>query len=156
MRIGIVGLGAIGGLMATALAPHAEVHVFARGARGAHALAEGLVLEGLFAHRLQPADVTVHLPELDHPAPSGLDVVLLAVKAHQVDGALERALPSLSNEGVVAYLGNGLASSNRCRGATRGVSLPSRAPMARWWAREPSPAGRGMAHSCLGRGLQGQ
>ena len=108
MRIGIVGFGAIGGLMATALAPHAEVHLFARGPRGVHAVAEGLVLEGLFEQRLQPADVTVHLPELDHPAPSGLDVVLLAVKAHQVEAALERALPSLSNEGVVAYLGNGL------------------------------------------------
>ena len=46
MQIGVLGLGATGGLFATLLAQHNEVHVLARGARGAHALTSGLRLTG--------------------------------------------------------------------------------------------------------------
>ena len=46
MHIGVLGLGATGGLFATLLAQHNEVHVLARGARGAHALTSGLRVTG--------------------------------------------------------------------------------------------------------------
>jgi 2-dehydropantoate 2-reductase len=94
--------------MATALGPHAEVHVYARGSRGAHAIAEGLTLTGLSKHHLPPGLVNVHLSDIE-PFPSrGLDVLLLSVKSYQVASVIDEVLPCLSSEGVVAYLGNGL------------------------------------------------
>ena len=122
MQMGVIGLGATGGLFAAHLAEHHEVHVLSRGSRGAHVLATGLKVTG-------HADVEVVLPAeqvhlLDAPGASmptlSLDVVLLCVKAHQVDDLLPILPGLLGPEGAVAYLGNGLGVVERLARALPG------------------------------------
>ena len=108
MRVGVVGFGAVGGLVASLVAAHAETHLFARGLRGAHAMAHGLRLEGLEDLDVEPNAIHVHLAE--HPLENSLslDAMLFAVKAHQVPDTLAEIDQHLAPNGLVSYLGNGL------------------------------------------------
>ena len=115
MQIGVLGLGATGGLFATLLAHHNDVHVVARGARGAHALATGLRVTGHADLEVRLPAERVHLLDAPGATPPALamDAVLLCVKAHQV-GEVATMLPGLlSPTGVVVYLGNGLGVVER-------------------------------------------
>ena len=115
MQIGVLGLGATGGLFATLLAHHNDVHVVARGARGAHALATGLRVTGHVDLEVRLPAERVHLLDAPGATPPALamDAVLLCVKAHQV-GEVATMLPGLlSPTGVVVYLGNGLGVVER-------------------------------------------
>ena len=115
MQIGVLGLGATGGLFATLLAHHNDVHVVARGARGAHAMATGLRVTGHADLEVRLPAERVHLLDAPGATPPALamDAVLLCVKAHQV-GEVATMLPGLlSPTGVVVYLGNGLGVVER-------------------------------------------
>ena len=115
MQIGVLGLGATGGLFATLLAHHNDVHVVARGARGAHALATGLRVTGHADLEVRLPAERVHLLDAPGATPPALamDAVLLCVKAHQV-GEVATILPGLlSPTGVIVYLGNGLGVVER-------------------------------------------
>ena len=125
MKIAVLGLGATGGLFATLLAQHNDVHVLSRGARGAHALATGLRVTGHAEHEVTlPAD-RVHL--LDAPGSSlptlEMDAVVLCVKAHQVEEVASMLPALLAPEGVVVYLGNGLGVVERLARAVPGRIL---------------------------------
>ena len=111
MQIGVLGLGATGGLFATLLAQHNEVHVLARGARGAHALTSGLRLTGHADLEVALPAERVHLLDAPGATPPTLtmDAVLLCVKAHQVE-EVAAMLPAFSRPRVVAYLETGSAS----------------------------------------------
>ena len=106
MRFVIFGAGAIGGVVGARL--HQSGHDVALIARGAHhdaIAADGLVLE-------TPADTTTHrIPVAANPAELGIgadDVVLLAVKSQDTQGALE-ALREARPEGApVVLLQNGV------------------------------------------------
>jgi 2-dehydropantoate 2-reductase len=106
MRFVIFGAGAIGGVVGARL--HGSGHDVALIARGAHhdaIAANGLTLE-------TPVDTTVHhIPVATDPAALGIgdeDVVLLAVKSQDTQGALE-ALREARPDGVpVVLLQNGV------------------------------------------------
>ncbi|GIS27314.1 MAG: hypothetical protein CM15mP128_0730 [Methanobacteriota archaeon] len=122
MHIGVLGLGATGGLFATLLAQHNEVHVLARGARGAHALTSGLRVTGHADLEVALPAERVHLLDAPGATPPTLtmDAVLLCVKAHQVEEVSAMLPGLLAPEGVVAYLGNGLGVVERLARAVPG------------------------------------
>lgn len=122
MRVGVVGLGATGGLFATHLAHHHEVHVIARGARGAHALTSGLHVTGHAELSAELPPEQVHLLDAPDAVPPslGLDALLLCVKAHQVEPIVPMLEGLLSPNGVVVYLGNGLGVVERLARAVPG------------------------------------
>ena len=127
MKVCIVGLGAIGGLMAAWMGtrlPAGRVHLsaLARGATLAAVQADGLVLEG------EPGDQSVRLHASDDAAALGpQDLVILAVKGP----ALAAVLPALQRlvgpattlltamNGVPWWFFDGLA------GACQGLTLQS-------------------------------
>ena len=122
MQVGVLGLGATGGLFATLLAQHNEVHVLARGARGAHALTSGLRVTGHADLEVALPAERVHLLDAPSARPPTLtmDAVLLCVKAHQVEEVSAMLPGLLAPEGVVAYLGNGLGVVERLARAVPG------------------------------------
>lgn len=122
MRVGVLGLGATGGLFATHLAQHNEVHVIARGSRGAHALTSGLQVTGHAELSAVVPPEQVHLLDAPDAVPPslGLDALLLCVKAHQVEPLVPMLEDLLSPTGVVVYLGNGLGVVERLARAVPG------------------------------------
>ena len=125
MQLGVFGLGATGGLFATLLAQHNDVHVLTRGARGAHALTAGLRVTGLADREVVLPAEQVHLLDAPGATPPALDLdaVLLCVKAHHVEDLLPILPDLLGAEGVVVYLGNGLGVVERLARALPGRLL---------------------------------
>ncbi len=105
MKVCVVGAGAIGGMMAAKLAQSGhELSVIARGAHLDAILANGLkyieddedlVITDIFA--------TADMAEL-----TGQDLVLLGVKAHQIEPIAGRLMGMLSETGVIVTLQNGI------------------------------------------------
>jgi len=105
MKVCVVGAGAIGGMMAAKLANSG--HQLSVIARGAHLEAirnnglkyiendEELVITDLFA--------TAEMSEVTGP-----DLVLLGVKAHQIEPIAEKLMAMLSDDGVIVTLQNGI------------------------------------------------
>src|SRR5210317_894049 len=101
MKVCVVGAGAIGGMMAAKLANSG--HQLSVIARGAHLEAirnnglkyiendEELVITDLFA--------TAEMSEV-----TGQDLVLLGVKAHQIEPIAEKLMAMLSDDGVIVTL----------------------------------------------------
>ena len=104
MRIAIVGVGAIGGLLAARLAKAGEeVSVVARGAHLAAIRAEGLKLidaEGEYTARVAASD---RLAELGPQ-----DCVVLGVKAHQVEDVAADVAAALGSQTAVLTAQNGV------------------------------------------------
>lgn len=106
MRVCIVGAGAIGGLLGTRLAAAGQqVSVLARGDHLAAIQASGLQL-------MEPDGSVVVAPDVTGSDDLSLlgeqDLVVLAVKAHQISAIADR-LPSLYHDGtVVLTLQNGV------------------------------------------------
>jgi 2-dehydropantoate 2-reductase len=109
MRIGVIGLGAIGGVVAARLAQRDWMHDRVWLAAGRHAglLRErGLRLEGQPAVR---AKVFETLPA------GSYDLILLCTRAADTEKALAPALPHLAADGAVVCLQNGLPEDRAAR-----------------------------------------
>lgn len=105
MRIGIVGAGGIGGYLAGRLVESgAEVALVARGAHGAAIAEHGLRI-------VSPEGDSVVRPALstDDPARVGIcDLVIPAVKAHQLADAIEAARPMMGPSSHALTFQNGV------------------------------------------------
>jgi 2-dehydropantoate 2-reductase len=105
MKVCVVGAGAIGGMMAAKLANSGhQLSVIARGAHLEAIRNNGLkyiendaelVITDLFA--------TAEMSEV-----TGQDLVLLGVKAHQIEPIADRLQPMLADDGVIVTLQNGI------------------------------------------------
>lgn len=108
LRIAVIGVGAIGGLYGARLlqAGH-HVSFVARGATLAALQRDGLFIESI--------DGDLHLPSVtvtDDPATIGeVDVVLVAVKATQIEGIAPSLRPLLGRETAVVPTQNGVEAS---------------------------------------------
>ncbi len=109
LRVGVLGAGAVGGVLAALLdrAGH-EVLVTARGEHGDALRAHGLRLTGGWGESVHPLAVVDLLP-------AGLDLIALATKAHDSAAALVAAA---AGDGVpVLVVQNGLGGAESVRDA---------------------------------------
>lgn len=110
MRIGVIGAGAVGGLMAalTARAGH-EVLVTARGEHAAAIARGGLRVDGGWGEWVASVEVVESIPK------PPLDVLMLATKAHD---SVEALAPWVAHDGApVLVLQNGLGGERAVRSA---------------------------------------
>jgi len=131
MRIGVIGLGAIGGLVAARLSERwdwTHDRLWLAAGRRAEILRErGLSIDGSSPLR----------PRIFETLPSGsYDFILLCTRTSDTESALAPALPFLAADGAVVCLQNGLpearamrlAGKERVLGAVIGWSATVRAP----------------------------
>lgn len=108
MRIGIVGAGGIGGVLAMALGDTGDAPVLmARGAHGAAIAAHGLVIETPDGAARQAA-FPVLSPEEDDGR--RCDLLIFAVKLYDTEGAARASRHLLAEDGLVVTLQNGVES----------------------------------------------
>ncbi|RMD92978.1 MAG: 2-dehydropantoate 2-reductase [Alphaproteobacteria bacterium] len=111
MRIGIVGAGGIGGYLAAQLIEAGqEVALVARGAHGAAIARDGLRFIAPEGVRV----VRAALVSEDAAAAGVCDLVILAVKAHQLAGAIEAARPMLGPATQALTFQNGVEAPEMC------------------------------------------
>ncbi|MDQ6930238.1 MAG: 2-dehydropantoate 2-reductase [Candidatus Eremiobacteraeota bacterium] len=104
MRIAVLGAGAIGGFVAAMLARKGED--IALVARGAHLRA--IMQKGLSV-RSEAGEFTVQVPASDDLRTLGVfDVVLIALKAHQLGDALPQLAPAISSGATIVPMLNGV------------------------------------------------
>lgn len=107
MKICIFGAGAIGGFLGAKLAmaglPGLEVSLVARGAHLAAMQANGIKL------RMGGTETVVPIRATDDPAELGpQDYVIVALKANQIDAALDKFAPLLGPETAIVTAVNGI------------------------------------------------
>lgn len=140
MRVGILGLGAIGGTLAARLLAGRPAGDELGLAAGAGARLEALRAAGL---SVEGRGGALHVPLAGVPLGASLpalggpyDLLLLCVRAEATAAALGHALPLLSRDGAVVCLQNGLpeeavaarAGAERTLGAVIGWSATSEGP----------------------------
>ncbi len=105
MKICVVGAGAIGGMMAARLAQSGhEISIIARGAHLDAIQTNGLkYIEGDEELIVTDLVATTEMSEI-----TGQDLVLLGVKAHQIEPIADKLMPMLSATGVIVTLQNGI------------------------------------------------
>jgi 2-dehydropantoate 2-reductase len=105
MKVCVVGAGAIGGMMAVRLAQSGhELSVIARGAHLEAIQSNGLkFIENGEETVIKDLVATAEMSEI-----TGQDVVLLGVKAHQIEPIADRLMGMLSDTGVIVTLQNGI------------------------------------------------
>jgi 2-dehydropantoate 2-reductase len=105
MRIAVVGAGAIGGFVAGALAKAGnDVAVIARGEH-----LDAIRSHGLRIRSVLLGEFTTHPTATDDLREcSNLDVVFVAIKAHQWDPVLEQFTPFVGTQTAIVTLQNGL------------------------------------------------
>ena len=105
MKVCVVGAGAIGGMMAARLAQSGhEISIIARGAHLDAIQANGLkYIEGDEELVVTDLVATAEMSEI-----TGQDLVLLGVKAHQIEPIADKLMPMLSATGVIVTLQNGI------------------------------------------------
>lgn len=116
MRIGIVGAGSIGSLIAGCLSKtQCDLLLYGRGLHAAHLTVEGLQIEGLVEESIPPNRWEVLLEEHDLPESvhASCDVVVLTGKSSAFDDHLDVAKLLLRNDGIVFTLANGLGHEER-------------------------------------------
>lgn len=108
-KVGVVGAGAIGGLIAARLAQAGHsVSVIARGAHLRAIQAQGLRLRAQAAEKKAP-DQIVRVAAADNPAEFGpQDVLYIATKGHSIAELLPRLRPMIDRHTVVVPAINGL------------------------------------------------
>ncbi len=109
MRTVVLGAGGIGGLLA---ASGAEVVLIARGAHAATMAADGLTVRTPSADLQIPVSVVRHPSEVDW---QDGDVVLLATRLRDAEGALDALLAAAGPGVVVVTAQNGLAGGRLAR-----------------------------------------
>lgn len=106
MRIGIIGTGAMGSLLAAYLAPHAKVTILGTWREGIDAInRDGIRLERDGSPLRVPVRAT-----LDPAEVQPVDVALVAVKAHQTERAAAWANQILKPNGIAVTFQNGLGN----------------------------------------------
>ncbi len=106
MRIGIIGIGAMGCLFGARLAPHAEVKLLGTWPEGLAALRErGIVIESASGKERVPIFATNDPAEID-----SCDLAIIARKAWQTLRAAEQAARILAPDGIALTLQNGLGN----------------------------------------------
>jgi 2-dehydropantoate 2-reductase len=104
MRCIVFGAGAVGGLIAAALAPHFETALVARGAQRDAISQHGLRIVGL--------DGTLSTHRLETSAESGqmapADIVFVTAKSHAVAAAADAIARSRKPNGMVIFVQNGV------------------------------------------------
>lgn len=116
MRIAVIGAGAVGGLVA-ALAARAghEVLVTARGGHAAAIAAAGLHVDGGWGEWVAAVELVESIPNPASSTAPGLDLLVLATKAHDSASALEGWV---AHDGTPALvLQNGLGGEDSVRAA---------------------------------------
>jgi len=111
MRISVLGVGAIGAIMAAHLAQtEHELHLHVRGVRGARMMLEGVVIEGLSLPDVPPERLMFSSEELplDDSFEHRTDVLILASKSYALDDLLPLAHRLLKPEGIAFTVCNGL------------------------------------------------
>ncbi|MDH3537598.1 MAG: 2-dehydropantoate 2-reductase [Gammaproteobacteria bacterium] len=105
MKVCVVGAGAIGGMMAFRLAQAGhELSVIARGAHLEAISSNGLkYIEGGVESVVTDIVATADMEEI-----TGQDIVLLGVKAHQIEPIADKLMGMLSPSGVIVTLQNGI------------------------------------------------
>ena len=105
MKICVVGAGAIGGMMAAKLARSGhELSVIARGAH-----LDAIQTNGLkYIENDEEFVINNIVATADMETISGQDVVLLGVKAHQIEPIADKLMGMLSDTGVIVTLQNGI------------------------------------------------
>ena len=105
MKICVVGAGAIGGSMAVKLAQSGhEVAVIARGAH-----LDAIQTNGLkYIENGEETVVTNIVASAEMSDITDQDIVLLGVKAHQIEPIADQLMPMLSETGVIVTLQNGI------------------------------------------------
>jgi len=105
MKICVVGAGAIGGMMASRLAQSGhEVSVIARGKHLEAIRANGLK----YIENGEEAVITDLVATSEMAEITGQDLLLLAVKAHQIVPIADKLMPMLADSGVIVTLQNGI------------------------------------------------
>ena len=107
MKIGVVGAGAIGGVLAFRFAAHGhEVSVVARGPHLAAIVERGLtMIDGPAGGKV----ATVRVAASDDPASFGVqDVVFITLKAHAIPAMLKRIAPLVGPHTMVVPAINGM------------------------------------------------
>jgi 2-dehydropantoate 2-reductase len=104
LKVCVFGAGAIGGYIGAQLAcAGIDVSLVARGAHLAAMRSHGLRLQ------IDGEERIAHVPCTDRPGELGeQDCVFIALKAHQISGAVEAMLPLLGRETSVVTASNGL------------------------------------------------
>ncbi|MBI4671830.1 MAG: 2-dehydropantoate 2-reductase [Chloroflexi bacterium] len=106
MKIGILGTGAMGSLLAAYLAPHADVTVLGTW----HTAVETINARGICIERDGVAQIIrVHATDDPHTV-AQVDLALVAVKAHQTERAAQWANAILKPDGIALTLQNGLGN----------------------------------------------
>ncbi len=106
-RVAIVGAGAMGGMYAAHLVDAgATVAVAARGERAARLARDGLIVNG------SAVPVAVH-DASGPPAAEPADLVIVAVKHHHLDAALDDVAPLVGPRSLFLSVLNGLDSEDR-------------------------------------------
>jgi 2-dehydropantoate 2-reductase len=105
MKVSVVGAGAIGGMMAAKLANSGhELSVIARGAH-----LDAIRTNGLkYIENGEELVITDIFATADMEEVTGQDMVLLGVKAHQIEPIADKLMGMLSDSGVIVTLQNGI------------------------------------------------
>jgi 2-dehydropantoate 2-reductase len=108
MEILIIGAGAMGGLFAALLAPHAEVTLYTTNLEHAAAInRDGLAVtakDGVVEHR------AIRIVSEPHLYSRRADLALICTKARATSQAAQIALPLLAEDGLALTLQNGLGN----------------------------------------------
>jgi 2-dehydropantoate 2-reductase len=116
MRISILGLGAIGSVVASCLAStEHELHLHVRGERGARLMLQGIDVSGFGASSYGAERFRFSCEELEVPNEliGGSDLVILACKSYAVSSMSGLAKALLKNDGVALAISNGLGHHER-------------------------------------------
>jgi len=116
LRIGIVGAGSIGSLIAGCLAETScDLLLYGRGLHAAHLTVEGLSIEGLANRNISSDRWEVLLEEQPLPdsVHSSCDVVLMTGKSSAFERHLEVTRHLIQQDGLVCTLANGLGHEER-------------------------------------------
>ncbi len=105
MKVCVVGAGAIGGMMAARLARSGhELSVIARGAH-----LDAICDKGLrYIENGEELVITDVIATADMEEITGQDLVLLGVKAHQIEPVADKLMGMLSDSGLIVTLQNGI------------------------------------------------
>lgn len=116
MRIGIVGVGSIGSLIAGRLAPTScDLLLYGRGLHAAHLTVEGLSISGVQEASIlsQQWEILLEEQALPESVESSCDVVFMTGKTTAFEQHLAVAKHLLRMDGIVCSLANGLGHEER-------------------------------------------